>query len=64
MLSVRRRLIASWLIILELRNWTWADGLRLRRCVDCLGVTTLPAFAHLVWLAMILRHFLTALLVW
>jgi hypothetical protein len=57
MSSVRRRLIATWLIILELGNRTWADGLRPRRCVDRLGVTTLPAFARLVWLAMILPHF-------
>jgi hypothetical protein len=57
MLSVRRRLIAPWLIILELQNQTWADGSRPRRHVDCLGVTTLPAFACLVWLAMILRRF-------
>jgi hypothetical protein len=56
MSSIRRRLIASWLIILELQNRTWADGSRPRIRVDRLGITTLPAFACLVCLAMILSH--------
>jgi hypothetical protein len=48
MSSMRRRLIASWLIILELRNWTCVDGLVPRKHVDRHGVIALASFAHLV----------------
>ena len=52
---MRRRLIASWLIILELRNRTFAGGAMSRKRVDHRGVVTL-AVARLVWVFMSLMH--------